>query len=191
MARQLSGTVKGWQEGSAEVLASLSDGVSLETIAQGTLDADGRVNLTLPEKVDGHLLLRALDVLPCDEVTVVPNDARVAILFSLTVLQDDQPYAAIAQASSEAATFPLPDSKGDYRVYRWYADQDVTAQGTCESASGGFTHHWSLELKRGWNIVTETIMILSGSAEVRESRTTSLPEGASWYFLDFMMVPQE
>lgn len=190
-ARHLAGTVPGWDEEPAELVAGLSDGAEVLEIARGTLSQAGRVDVTLPETVRDDLVSPLGGAVSCAEVEVDPVQAGVAVLFSLNVVRDDQALAAIAQASSAAATFPLPSEAGATRVYRWYADRDATAHGTCVSSSGGYRyeHRWSLNLARGWNVVVETIVELSEGSEIRESRTGAVPEGTSWYFLDVMEPP--
>ena len=188
--RDLSGAVTSWQEGRADLVAEVFDGEDLRPIAHGTLDAAGNVGVWLPEALEADLLARLADVLPCRELAAVPPEARVARLFSLDVVHDGRPRGAIAQASSQEATFPLPSEVGAYRIFRWYADRDASVRGTCASTSGGYVyeHRWALDLERGWNIVVETINELTESGETRETRAAPLPEGTNWYFLDVMMA---
>jgi hypothetical protein len=192
MSRELSGAVAGWQEERADLVAELFDGEDLRPIAHGTLDADGRVRVTLPEALDADFLAPIGDVVPCAELVAVPEEARVAFLFSLDVVQDLMPRGAIAQASSQEATFPLPSEVGAFRVFRWYADRDATVNGTCASTYGGYDyeHRWALDLERGWNVVVETITELAEGREARETRAAALPDGTSWYFLDVMMAAE-
>jgi hypothetical protein len=186
----LNGAVTGWQEGRADLVAAVFDGQALRPIAHGGLDAAGNVYMRLPEALEADLLAPLADVLPCRELAAVPREAGVARLFSLDVVHDGRPRGAIAQASSQEATFPLPSEVGAYRVFRWYADRDASVTGTCASTSGGYAyeHRWALDLERGWNIVVETINELTGDGERRETRAAPLPDGTNWYFLDVMMV---
>lgn len=192
LSRNLGGVVAGWQEGSAGLVAELFDGQDLRPIAHGTVDDSGRVFMTLPSSLDAEILTPIASVLACSDLEAEPAEARVATLFSLNVVQDGGARGAIAQASSAAATFPLPSEVGAYRVFRWYADRAASVQGTCTSAFGShdFEHRWALDLEHGWNSVVETIVELDGGREIRESRTAPVPDGTNWYFLDAMMAAE-
>jgi hypothetical protein len=192
MSRDLGGAVGGWTEERADLVARLFDGEVLRPIAHGTLDATGTVRMELPLELDADVLASIADAVPCAELVAQPEGARVAFVFSLDVVRDGVARGAIAQASSQEATFPLPSETGAYRVFRWYADRDATVHGTCASTSGGYDyeHRWALDLERGWNGVVETIVELAEGHEVRETRSAPVPDGTSWYFLDAMMAAE-
>lgn len=190
--RDLGGAVIGWHDGRAELVAELFDGLALRPIAQGVLDAAARVSLTLPASLDPDVVRPIADDLACSDLTAEPAEARVASLFSLTVAQGGGALGAIAQASTAEATFPLPSQVGAYRVFRWYVDRDASIRGTCATTFGGydFEHVWDLELEQGWNVVVETITELGEGREARETRTSPIPNGTNWYFLDAVMAPE-
>jgi hypothetical protein len=190
--RVLSGALVGWQQERADLVALLFDGEDLRPIAHGTVDATGQVRATLPEVLEVDYLAPIGDVLPCAALAAAPEEAGVAILFSLHVVRDQGPLGAIAQGSSQEATFPLPSEVGAYRIFRWYADREVAIHGTCASTSGGYAyeHRWALDLERGWNVVVETITEVGEGRESRETRAAPLPDGTSWYFLDAMTAAE-
>jgi hypothetical protein len=160
---QIQTTLTGWTRGAREVRAVRNLSSGTEIIARGEISGEGAFGLQLPESVTNLNVFS-----PPSGCTASPNDAKIAILATFDVYNP-----TTAKRTGQL----VQTDNGNKFVFRFYADRDVTATGTC--ASGSSQQVLAMQLKRGWNSVT---VESTGMNSFRLS-TDPVTESLKWRFV--------
>ena len=190
-ARQISGTVKGWPFAAAAVVASLEmpptgsgnpapASQQRTPVAQGSISAEGQVDLLLPEALPADLLGDIETHLGGEAgcAAVTPGETLFSsLLADLAVEQEGEALATLLH-SAAAET-------GETFIKRIYATRDASASGECLSPETSPVAAWDLDLdlRAGWNIVLATYSeSAKGSPHVKLT-TGTVPGDAEWQFV--------
>ena len=135
-------------------------------LASATPNADGTFSLTLNQPTADQLDLgingselqaqATATGYDCDSLEVSPSGARAAIVYFLTINQDETRMGKLALASSAevAAAFSghsvLPSTEGRAHIYV-YVDQPTTLTGTNCLRASNWDVSFSQQLSTGWN----------------------------------------
>jgi hypothetical protein len=94
----------------------------------------------------------------------------------MQVYQDDNLVGHMFYGARKA-----PGAEVTFR-YSIYVDNDVTLTGTCMKPTKSAVDVYSFSLKRGWNLVVDSVISESESLVVYQPSVGTLEEGA-WFFL--------
>jgi hypothetical protein len=126
-------------------------GVSSASVAQGSLNADGSFQVTLPHESALGAYLMPAGVPPCAGVTVSPSSAR-GVSLQLAVYDSSSSSTTRAELvrlnqdpSSGTQTYPY--KLGLYT----YVDRDTTVKGQCTDSTGITTY--DVNLRKGYNSI--------------------------------------
>lgn len=190
----LSLVTKAWTGGAGSVMGAYAVNAAPSPVKLGTLSANGSFTATLPTSVDSALLSGfsggdLVDAGCTGNFTVSDKTAKtVALALSVDANQDGSiiPILLNAQVNDAAQTGTLTYQAG----VLFYADRalSVTGKENCTSTyegmpvSGQLTS--SLNLAKGWNLVTVTETLTLASGKVTDAMTLasgSLPTD-KWLF---------
>ena len=150
-AQTISGQVADYSgpAGTLEALANYDGAIAL---GEGEISVSGNFSFELygdvPEAVLSPIGFE------CEGIIVSNPDAKSVVVSGMSVVTD----GGISGNLLLSNVVPNSNSVLDKITARYYVDQDVTVQGTCDISNGSDslkqTVNANLNLKRGWNIVS-------------------------------------
>ncbi len=170
----VNGDIASWENGRVGKVRFMVKMGVLDTISTSTIDGEGKFSLTDLKDVDSQYLINKAYPNYSDNVTYLDNnlfcsDSIVgympSYLFTYTDSDDDF-WAQIHLKNFDYSLAWDKDklSSGDVYVELVYVDGDVSLEGDVEAHytdriyKGELIKHYSLKLKRGWNMqVTEIL----------------------------------
>ncbi|MGL4608311.1 MAG: hypothetical protein ACRCYY_01305 [Trueperaceae bacterium] len=189
----LKGNVQNYSGKASKIVAGLGSPFEV----QGTINADGSFELTLPDLTREQLfpLQEQLEAAGytddgiCDELQVSDESIQVGIVEGLYVLDDHHHIKGMLFQTDSAETLEcgaalmmadeyeshLVPSRGS-GMLRLYADKDTTASLECRL--GGFTFKANGQLKKGWNLLN-----LTADNKTFNLSTRTNEEGVNGYFV--------
>jgi len=135
---------------------------------------NGGFKMTLPATVDASLLYSMSDEEDAPEGIIFSDpNVRACAVDCFGAYKNEEYFDDLIQISVNILTFSMTQS-----MYM-YADRDVTITGTVEDEEEGMTVTYSVNMKKGWNVVYMSMNFMTDTITLTTTPPIVLPE---WWF---------
>jgi hypothetical protein len=166
-ALTITGQVANYTQG-ARTLAGTT---LVAVLGQGSIAADGRFTLTLPNGSSiQNQLFNKLGV-DCPSVSVVPADVKGVFLLGIVSVQTGTNGISLIYATGTDST-----ATGFQREGYLYVDKTTTING-----GGCDDSNFNLNLQKGWNKISNSYTYNQGVLSGTDFSSVAMPTSAKWF----------
>lgn len=191
----LSGKFDFWQEGANKIIVVGETDYQTQILSRfgtGDISSEGQFSINSAVAPGNNFLRPAqnlfVDPNSCStNLTISDYNARVAVAHFFILDKNSGVKIGVGSFGNDIAKNGRQDP-GDYQISLIFSDRNVTISGesSCnyKDPNGNpflDTRKYNLDLKKGWNVVTEKILEI-GSASWKLDLTTGMPSVGNWYY---------
>jgi hypothetical protein len=128
----------------------------------------------LPATIDSKFLHSVVDEYDDEGVNISNPDAKVSWDLDFRAYKGDD----------RVGYFYYENNEGDNESYVWivYADRDVSITGTYKSEYSSYIQRYNVNLKKGWNYVSDVYIGEDKDGNYIYEESSSIPAGVKWIF---------